>query len=365
MKKQLIPALIFVFFVGLYVGISQLNDNDYLFLPIWDVEHYLSISEVGYQVYPCTPGVDGRFGDICGNSGWYPMWPLVVRAVRTATGISSRSAFIGLTFLFSFLGFLILFNVVEREHGLGSAALALLALAMGPSSFYLMTGFPYAFFLFIFGLYLLLLYSSAGIKRDILLFVLAVAISLTYPTGVFVAVVPLVWCFGRMKEAGVSLKTVRYWLNLAKYLTPFVLGPLLLWIYFYVKFDDFFLQLHFQEKYDRTWAFPLWIMLKSLAKEPILSPENLSILWSGLIFLVFIPYRLRKEFWILGMVLYLFSLTTGTTMSIYRHYLIIFPAYMIIGASRRPLLLKIGYVGLGLLIALVVLFPKFLAYRLI
>lgn len=365
MKKYLIPAAICLCFMVTYIGISRVNNNDYLFLPVWDIKHYLDISEIGYQVYPCTPGVDGRAGDICGNSGWFPMWPLVVKAARPLLGGSSRTTFIGLTFLFSFASFLLLFRFMDRQYDLKAAILTLLAFALGPASFYLITGFPYALFMMLFILYLFLLYRPPGIRRDAGLFAVAVAISLTYPTGILIGVLPLVWYVFSMRKSGLSPKTTKYWLNLAKYLIPFILGPLLLWTYFYIKFDDFFLQLRFQAKYERTWAFPLWVMLKSLAKQPIYSPENLTILWYGLIFLMFWPFRLKRELWVLGLVMYLFSLTTGTTMSIYRHYLIIFPAYMIIGASARPLWLKLIFIAAGIIISLTILLPLFMAYRLI
>lgn len=365
MKKQFIPIAIFLCFALLYVSISRLNNNSYLFLPIWDVEHYLSISETGYEVHPCTPGVDGPAGAICGNPGWFPMWPMVIKAIRPLLGGSSQLTFISLSFLFALVSFMLLFRFMEKHYGLKVAIMTVLALAFGPASFYLITGFPYALFILLIATYLLLLYNPSGIKRDLALFVIAIAISLTYPTGILVAAVPLVWFISSHKGNGFLPGTTRRWLYLIKYLIPFVLGPLVLWTYFYIEFDDFFLQLHFQEKYHRTWAIPFWVMLKSLFKQPIFSPENISILWYGLIFLVFLPYKVKAELWILALVTFLFSPTTGTTMSIYRHYLIILPAYMIIGSSNRPLWLKLIYVAVGLALALSVLFPQFMAYRLI
>lgn len=364
-KVYLIPVLVYLAFIAVYTGISEYRNNQYLYLPIWDVKHYLDISQTGYDVHPCTPGVDGRAGDICGNSGWYPMWPLVVKLFRPLTGGSSKYTFIGLAFAFTLMSFMLFFHFMYRRYDLKAAVVSLLALAMGPASFYLLTGFPYALFMLLFMIYLLLLYSAESKVRSIFLFVTATALSLTYPTGILIAVIPLVWYLAASRQSDTTDKKSNYWLRLALYLIPFGLGLFLLWSYFYFKFGDFFLQLHFQAKYDRTWAFPLWIMLKSLIKAPLVSPENLVIIWYGLVFLFFIPFRTRKELWITAVVLYLFSLTTGTTLSIYRHYLIIFPVYMIIGTSAKPLWLKAAYIVLGMIISLKVLFPLFMAYRLI
>jgi hypothetical protein len=365
MKNYAIPSALFLCFAGVYMAISVVHHNDYLFQPVWDVKHYLDISEIGYQVYPCTPGVEFPAGDICGNPGWYPMWPLVVRAFRPLAGGSSKVAFIGLTFLFGLLGFVLMYRFVEKHYDRRASFINLLAIALGPASFYLLTGFPYALFMFLFASFMLLLYSASSKKREIVLFLTALAISLTYPTGILVAVTPLIYHLFGGNYLRPFLKPIKYWLRLFATLLPFILGPLLLWTYFYFKFDNFFLQLDFQAKYGRALTFPLYVMYKSLTLYPLLSPENATILWYGLIFLIFIPFGLKKELWILGLVMLLFSLSTGTTMSIYRHYLIIFPAYMIIATSTRPLWLKLIYIAGGFVLSLAVLFPRFMAYRLI
>ncbi|MFH2034797.1 MAG: hypothetical protein ABIJ45_00195 [Candidatus Zixiibacteriota bacterium] len=364
MKKILFPILIYVCFTALYAAISYFNNNQNLFLPVWDVEHYLTISERGYEVFPCTPGVNGYAGEICGNSGWFPMWPIVVAAIRPFLGGSSPTTFIALSFLFSLLTFIFIFRLIEYQSGFKAGIFCLLAMAANPSAFYWITGFPYALFGFLFASYLLVLYRTASIWRDIGLFAIGLALSLTYPTGPLVVVVPLVWYIYQNAGQQILINRTQYWLGLLKYIIPFILGPLLLALYFYIQFDDFFLQLHFQEKYHRTWAIPFWIMLKSLFTRSPLIPENIAILWYGLIFIIFYPYRLKKELAILAIVLYLFSLTTGSTMSIFRHYLIIIPAYMIIAVSTRPDWAKILYFLLGLAAALFIMFPRFLSYNL-
>jgi hypothetical protein len=364
MKKFLLPVAIYVCFIATYISISRFNNNNYLFLPVWDIKHYLDISEIGYQVYPCTPGVDGRLGEICGNSGWLPVWPLVAKAVRPILGGSSQVTFIGLVFLFSLLGYILLYSYIRKNYSSRAAIITLAALSCSPSAFYLVTGFPYALFFLLFMAYLILLHGRPRLETEIALFLVAVALSLTYPTGFLLAAVPIVWFILKKGDEGVP-EFVKDRGRLVRLIIPFVLGPLLLWTYFYFKFDDFFLQLHFQEKYHRTWAFPLYVMAKSLLENSLLSPENIVIIWYGLIFLLFIPYRIRAELWVLALIMYLFSPATGTTMSIYRHYLIIFPAYMMVGTSDRPLWFKLAFCLAGLIIALGILFPSFMAYRLI
>lgn len=193
----------------------------------------------------------------------------------------------------------------------------------------------------------------------------ALGLSLTYPSGILAAIIPLGWYLFDGGGDKSKRKTLAYWLKLAGYMIPFVLGPLLLWSYFYIKFDDFFLQLHFQAKYQRTWAIPFAVIIRSLFHYPLLSPENGVILWYGFLLIFFLPYRTGAGLWLLALVLYLFSPATGTTMSIYRHYLINVPAYMILGSSERPLWLKAVFIAAGLFLAVKILFPLFISNLLI
>ena len=71
-KHILIPVAIFIAFAALYVILSLANGSDILFRPVWDIGHYQSIAERGYEVYPCDPAVHWPLGEICGNVGWFP-----------------------------------------------------------------------------------------------------------------------------------------------------------------------------------------------------------------------------------------------------------------------------------------------------
>ncbi len=362
MKKYLIPLAIYLAFIGLYAGYSEVNIKYAIFLPVWDIEHYLSISEDGYVARPCIPGKDYPPGKVCGNVGWYPMWPLTVRYLRPLFDGVFEYSFLGLVYLFGALGFLLSYLYLNEKFGSLAATISLIALALSPPGFYLLTGFPYAFIFFLFAFYVFLLYNKTGIWRDMGLFITGLMLSLSYPSGVFYGIIPLVWYWC---EHDRNYRDPKYWINALKYLAPFALGPLILWSYFYFKFDDFFLQLHFQEKYARTWAFPFWTMARSLIDNSILTPENLTMLWYGLVFLLFYPYKVRREFWILAVFLFLFSPATGSMMSLYRHYLIIFPIYAMIGLSSRPLWFKLIFIALGAYLALAKFFPAFINYQLI
>ncbi len=365
MKKLLVPVLIFLCFAGLYYSIALLSRDRALFKPVWDIQHYVNISETGYEVHPCTPR-DYPPGKMCGNVGWYPGWPLVMKVLRPILGGSSQATYIILSALLTLAGFILLYRFVDNLSGKMAAFFSVAALAGSPAGFYLLTGFPYALFLFLFAIYLHAFYSKSIRLRNVILIALAMGMSLTYPTGLLFAAIPFVHELARQWKSGsFKFDLKRDGKTIFVYVVPFFLGLLILWTYFYFKFDNFFVQLEFQARYHRTWSFPLTIIYRSLAGYPITSPENLVLIWYGLALLLFIPYKIKPELWILGVILFLFSPATGTTMSIYRHYLAAFPMYIIIGTSPRPKWLKGVFIAVGLAFSLVWLLPTFLDFKLI
>ncbi|MCP4705768.1 MAG: hypothetical protein GY865_14305, partial [candidate division Zixibacteria bacterium] len=82
-RKYLTPIAIYLCFIIVYTVFSAFmaetnkNDINYLYQPVWDVGHYLTISETGYEVLPCSDASGKQIDGICGNVGWYPLWPIV------------------------------------------------------------------------------------------------------------------------------------------------------------------------------------------------------------------------------------------------------------------------------------------------
>lgn len=362
-QKDIIPPiLVFVLFAGLYLTITLVNGSDFLFRPVWDIDHYRTIALRGYEVHPCDPAVDYPMGDICGNVGWFPAWPIVVKILSLGRVDFGIKIF---PYLFALAGFVLLYRVLLDLADRKAALIGIIALAATPGAFYYLTGFPYAFILFLFGLYLYYFYHPEARGRFYILPAVALLFSLSYPSAFLAAVIPAVSIVYRFR-ADESARRVRDALkDLAYYVVPFALGPLLLSLYFYFRFDDFLLIVHFQEKYHRSWAFPLKVIWDSFLQFPALYVENSSLLFYGFILLIFAPYRLKPELVAYLLVFYFFSPATGSVISVYRHYLLLFPAAMIIGVSPRPLWLKIVFILLGLSLALGRFFPIFMDGRLI
>ncbi len=368
-KHILIPIGVFVIFVALYVSISLIQGNDFLFRSVWDIGHYQSIAEKGYEVYPCDPAVHYPMGDICGNVGWFPAWPLAVKILsfgQVAFGLKY------LPYLFTLLGFFFFYQLLLRWSDYKIALTGLIALTATPTAFYYLTGFPYSFILVLFTGYLYYLYKLNARGRTIILPALAILISLSYPSAFLAAVIPLVMIINRYRKKSQRPPFSALIKDLLYYLIPFALGPLILSIYFYFKFDDFLLILHFQEKYERNWGFPLAVIWQSLKHfqltcgahfmqiEHTYFAANFIVLWYGLIFFIFAPYRIKPELVAFVLLLFLFSPTTGSIFSIWRHYVMLIPAVMMIAMSPRPGWLKYAYIALGLFLALFIYFPIYI-----
>ena len=365
----IIPGLIFIAFCALYLGLSLANQSGLFLMPIWDIEHYMHIAQSGYEVYPCIEGVHFPRGEICGNPGWFPGWPLVVRILSFG---DPAEGIIILPYIFAFLGFVLFYKFILDDKGWKKATIGLLALAAGPTAFYFLTGFPYALMLFLFGAYLYCLYKTNFKYRTPLLVVIAVFYSFTYPTACLLAIVPLIYLIKKWRATKGQRTSGKILKDILIYIVPFAVGPFLLSLYFWIKFDDFMLFLHFQEKYGRTWRIPIGLIIDSLryfsfnrfaylqSEHYISWAANFVLIWYGLVFILFPPYRIKSELIALAVLLYLFPPTTGALLSIWRHYVLIFPAAMIIAASPRPFWLKGLYIATGLVISLYIYFPHYL-----
>ena len=361
-RQTLTPVGIFAALAALYLTITIIGGSDLLFKPVWDIDHYRTIAERGYEVYPCDPAIHYPLGKICGNVGWFPAWPIALKVLslgQVALGLKI------LPYLFGLFGFMLFFSLLVRLADGKAALIGTIALAATPNAFYYLTGFPYSFILFIFTAYLHLLYTPSRRGRRYLLPLTAFCLSLSYPSAFLAALIPTVMVFNQYRRRTPTTTPAMIARELLYHLIPFALGPLMLSLYFYIKFDDLLLIIHFQEKYARNWAFPLTVIWDSLLQFPALYVENASALFYGLAFLLFAPYRLKPELVVFAAVLFFFSPATGSITSVYRHYIILFPVAMMMGTSQRPLWVKIAYIALGLALALFRFYPIFMGGRLI
>lgn len=141
----------------------------------WDGEHYLYLSANGYKADSMS-------------DAFYPLWPALIGAGAKLTSGHALIVALFLSNLFSFVAWLLLYQLVARIHGKECAHCALLLLIAYPGSLFFQ--FPYSESLFL----LLIVLFFMGIFREKfrLVALTGFLLPLTRAVGVF-SLLPLGW----------------------------------------------------------------------------------------------------------------------------------------------------------------------------
>ncbi|MCY0938213.1 hypothetical protein [Streptomyces sp. H34-S4] len=123
----------------------------------WDSEQYLSIAKTGYEMYWCRDRYPDFRDVMCGNTAWFPGYPMLVRAA-SATGISYEMAAVVLAEL-SLLGMFAVLWWLMGARLTWATGLTLAVGAVFPGGIYFHAMFPIATGT------LALLVCIAGVKR--------------------------------------------------------------------------------------------------------------------------------------------------------------------------------------------------------
>ena len=360
-KRFLLPTLLWLAFVLIYLILFEVGESKYYSLTRtliqWDGQHYLSIARDGYEKFPCP--WDRNY--ICGNIGWFPFYPLLGWFVNQLVGplvgfigADIRVTMIATSWLAFWLALLVMYRLVENKFGHKVALFSLLALLLFPSSFYFLTAFPYSTYLL---LALLILYL---IEKKSYTFVplLSGLLAVTYPSGVVIGLPILYTLVSKRKELD-RRKT----LLLVAALLTIGLALFLFCCYYWWKFDDFFLYQRYQSQsfYGHKLAIPLVPIAKSLIHRSGDDPMFIILLFTLATVVPFYSRKIPASWQLFMFGILLFTPTFGTTWCYYRHIVVAFPLFVMIGASvnsRRRKYLMIPYA----LVSAVLMWEFFLAY---
>lgn len=325
-KNFIIPTVGFAIFLLFYLVFFSIGSdikyyNINRMLTQWDAQHYLSIAERGYEMFPCSYG-DGY---ICGNIGWFPFYPmlsalfaLIIPAVNWVMLIISWLAF--------YLSLLLIYRITDQKLGSKAALMTTITILVFPASFFYLTAFPYSLML----LFAVLAFYLLEKNKYAVLIPLTGALALTYPSGSLI-IIPLIYYFikRRKEETGRNKK-----LLLAAIAAP-VFALILYGLYYQIEFGDFFLYLKFQSQsyYSHQMNFPLMVIWDSLRNLPVTDPVNISLLFTFLGLLIFYNKKIPATYQIFMWAILLFTPTMGTTVCYYRHIIVAFPLYIMIGSS--------------------------------
>lgn len=322
-KSFYIPTLLFVLFALLYLFFFQQGEHKYYsmqrMLTQWDGQHYLSIARDGYEKYPCQYSSK----NICGNVGWFPFYPLV-GSILSFLPIQINILMIGLSWLSFWLALLLLYRFAKKLYSEKTALWSLIAILIFPSSFYFLTVFPYALYL----LLTMLIFTFLFEKKYIYIIPLSAMLAVTYPSGI-VIVLPLLYTLFKERKNS----TAKDKLLLSASVISVGIGLTLYCLYNYVAFDDFFLYNTFQAQsyYAHQATFPLWTLIVTLATFPLIEtvPITISFIFMIIIFFYRKKMDIRLQLFMFGILL--FTPTAGTTDCYYRHIVIAFPLFILLG----------------------------------
>ncbi|MFH1373778.1 MAG: hypothetical protein ABII79_08290 [bacterium] len=328
-KRFLLPTLLWLLFVVGSVTLLQTGKSKYHTLAgqlfQWDGQHYLTIARDGYEKFPC-PWNDEN---ICGNIGWFPFYPILGRMVQQVVGLlggDTRLAMIAAGWLALWLALLVMYRLVERRFGSRSALLSLVAILLFPTSFYFLTGFPYSVYLLLSVLVMYFLDREKFLPVAILTGLLAV----TYPSGVVIGLPVLYILVTRWREL-----TANHRLTLFLALAGIALALFLYCGYYWWRFDDFFLYQRFQAQsyYAHHLTLPLLPIANSLIEQPWQDPEFVMLLFIVVAVVVFYTRRIPVAWQLYLFGVLLFTPTFGTTTCYYRHIVVAWPLFVMIGVS--------------------------------
>jgi len=180
---------------GYSVGINPLSATSY---SRWDSGLYLSIAQDGYNVHPC--------GSIyCGNSAWFPAFPLLMRLVANVTGLGLERSGVIISHTALFFSLYLLWNFVLRNKSWGKRLLALFFAATFPGSIYFHAIFPVSLTV------LLLLLSTIAFvnNRYLLAGIIGFFVGFSYSSGFLLGLVlPLALLFSEKRPKHLLIDSV-------------------------------------------------------------------------------------------------------------------------------------------------------------
>jgi hypothetical protein len=309
----------------------------------WDSQHYLSIATTGYEFY----------GQRWPNVAFFPLYPLLIRAVAPLTAGNATVAALLVAQLALFGALPLLYDLLARDFGRVLAYRSLLLLLLTPTSFFFAAAYSESLAL------LLLVAALWAIRRERwwLAGAAGFLLALTRLPGVLIAPIIL---FAYLQRLGWRWRAIRS-PALAALLPPAGLGLFLL--FQWQRFGTPFAFLLAQHSWKNQLS-PPWVIPQKLATEIAQAANWPLAIFHGVFWLGFIALTiaaLRRLPWLYTLTLLLFLLPPylgSWPWSIARHTLLGFPALVILAQwAERPRVRQLLIAGMViLLIAGVVLF---------
>jgi hypothetical protein len=310
---------------------------------IWcrsDSGHYLGIAISGYDLFPC-PERAGEPVMWCGNAGWFPAYPWLIRPLRPF--IPTRRAAVMLSAVFAFACLALLWNLLLDGRVTPSNCVMLSLAAFYPGHIYYHAVFPISMFTMC-----ALLYLWSRLRRQWLAAAIAAAAAaFTYPSGILLAAHSVLFALidrsgGRRlsRLSGAIFVSVLAMAGFASVL-----------LVHHVSIDAWDAFFRIQSTYGHGLYNPFATLWSRISRIRGHYPPNetfpglqafLVAVWLACVVACLAIRRRRIESSDIGLVLYagvfwLFSLTLGGGLALYRSDALLLPSVVLARHMPRPL----------------------------
>lgn len=321
----------------------------------WDSGHYLKIAERGYEFVSCQSIGYSSPNDWCGNTAWFPGYPLLIRFFAFFFGSYSTAAAI-VPPLFFFLTLLLIWNKFLKAKVSRDTLTILTAAAVFPGVIYDHAAFPISLLTFLLVFILSLLRDGKLVWAGCVGFFA----SWSYTIGFLTVTLPVIQFLLQRNYKVLTFSKLKEWLKFAVF-PLFGLGTVFLYQWRATGAWDAFFKV--QSKYGYGQRYPLSSLMNpfvGLLGSPTVSLyvdlQSLCVLFlmGGLIFRVITTKTFAKSSahsLILGagLVYWLFPHLLGGSNSIYRSEALLLPCCLLLDLLpkwlRIPLVLSFAVVG--------------------
>ena len=173
---------------GYAAGVAPMLPSSYV---RWDSGHYLAIATSGYEFFSCARLAGYDQTQWCGNAGWFPAYPLLIRTLSTFQIDNATGGFL-ISNIFYFGCLLLLRQVIEHAAPKRNNTVCFLMSSVFPGGIYYHAVFPISMLMFFALLSLVLLVRGHCLWASLA----AACGAFVYPTGFLLSGMVSVGVFG-------------------------------------------------------------------------------------------------------------------------------------------------------------------------
>lgn len=290
----------------------------------WDAEHYVFLSEHGYQV-------TGSFEDKGALIAYFPLFPIVLNVFHHIVPLDTAFSGAMLSIILGLVCVVLLYKLVSDWKGKEAPISAVLLFSFYPSSVFLSA--PYTESLF-----LLLVLATFTLMRRKNYWGATAAVALSCVTRITGSVLGLVFAWQTYKETKSWPRTLLY--------AALAGIPFFIFLHYQlVHYGDAFAFLTAQKEFwHHTATFP-WIGLANFIWSVIFD-IRFSAMWRtdafwlfAIIATLFLSYKkIPRDIWLFGLGIVLLSLSNTFILSMSRYMIMVLPFYFYWGdvLSKKP-----------------------------